>query len=264
MGYCSNYFITIHTDDEKKAKEIFKAIEDRSGYSIEEDAFPMDGFILDSKWYDSDDDLAKVSKEFPDIVIEMSVEGEDRDDNWTIRVKNGEKEIVQAVTATPPFTKILIEGDQKEESLESSLMLLLEKDTLNAKRLHGKVRACRTVCKKLSDELTAYIKDFVSRRGKDGTFSIDYDIYEYYDPILMILVTVDRRCEYMAYENVMSITIKDETILFKTEHASATINKMDLPDIIDVFQFLSYMDDEANWTEDLVIVDGTLKPKETA
>lgn len=262
MGYCSNYFITIHTDDEKKAKEIFKAIEDRSGYSIEEDASPMDGFILDSKWYDSDYDLAEVSKKFPDIVIEMSVEGEERDDNWTIRVKNGEKEIVQAVTATPPFTKILIEGDQKEESLESSLMLLLEKDTLDGKRLHGKVRVCRTVCKKLSDELTAYIKDFVSRRGKDGTFSIDDGIYEYFDPIT-ILVTVDKHCEYMAYENVRSITIKDETILFKTEYVSATINEIDLPDIIDVFQFLFYMDDEANWTEDLVIVDGTLKPKET-
>lgn len=263
MGYCSTYIITPCVDDKNKAKEILDAIEKRSGYNIEENGSPDSGIVFDAKWYDSEEDLVEVSKEFPEAVIEMDVEGEERDDNWSMRVRNGETEVIRARTVTPPFTKILKEGEQKEESLESSLMLLLEKDTLDAKRLHGKIKVCRSVCKKLSDELKAYIKDFVSRRGKDGTFSIDYGIYEYYGPYLMILVTVDKHCEYMAYDNVRSITIKDETILFKTEYASATINKIDLPDIIDVFQFLSYMDDEANWAENLVIVDGTLKPKET-
>lgn len=134
MGYCSNYFITVHTDDEKKAKEIFKAIEDRSGYSIEESASLTDGIILDSKWYDSDDDLTEVSKEFPETIIEMDVEGEERDDNWTIRVKNGEKEIVRAVTVTPPFTKILIPGERNEQSLtpfEALLAKSINKLTAN-------------------------------------------------------------------------------------------------------------------------------------
>lgn len=117
MGYCSTYIITPCVDDENKAKEILDAIEKRSGYPIEENDSPGSGIIFDAKWYDSKDDLVEVSKEFPDTVIEMDVEGEERDDNWTIRVKNGEKEIVRAITVTPPFTKILIPEDQDEQSL---------------------------------------------------------------------------------------------------------------------------------------------------
>ncbi len=134
MGYCSNYFITVNTDDEKKAKEIFKAIEDRSGYNIEKDDSPDSGIVFDAKWYDSDDDLMEVSKEFPETVIEMDVEGEERDDNWTIRVKNGEKEIVRAVTVTPPFTKILIPGERDKQSLtpfEALLVKSINKLTAN-------------------------------------------------------------------------------------------------------------------------------------
>lgn len=113
MGYCSTYIITPCVDDENKAKEILDAIEKRSGYNIEENGSPDSGIVFDAKWYDSEDDLVEVSKEFPEVVIEMDVEGEERDDNWTIRVKNGEKEIVRAKTVTPPFTKILKEGEQK-------------------------------------------------------------------------------------------------------------------------------------------------------
>lgn len=134
MGYCSTYIITPCVDDENKAKEILDAIEKRSGYPIEEDGSPYSGIVFDAKWYNSKDDLVEVSKEFPDTVIEMDVEGKERNDNWTIRVKNGEKEIVRAITVTPPFTKILIPEDQDEQSLtpfETLLAKSINKLTAN-------------------------------------------------------------------------------------------------------------------------------------
>ena len=113
MGYQSNFQIIIRTEDEKLAKKVISAIEETSGYTMDEKE-ENHCCLIDAKWYDSREDIEKVSKAFPGVVIEMDVEGEDRYDNWSMRALNGKTETVQVIPFTPPFTEITI-GDELEK-----------------------------------------------------------------------------------------------------------------------------------------------------
>lgn len=53
------------------------------------------------KWYDWEDDMRKISLEYPDYIFTMYGEGEDRDDNWKACIYQGKIEIVKAEIVYP-------------------------------------------------------------------------------------------------------------------------------------------------------------------
>lgn len=111
MGYLSNFTVSLMTRDTGKyidlqeQEKIFQEIEEQSRYQ-----FNTEGDMLqlnEAKWYDVHDDLTKISKKHPEIIIQVEVEGENRDDNWKARYLNGESESVRAKIVFPKFEEIV-------------------------------------------------------------------------------------------------------------------------------------------------------------
>lgn len=100
MGYYTNFDLTILPEpDIDFETEIMKAIaakinyEDPSNISADDAKWCLSDSL---KWYDHDDDMIEVSKQFPDITFILYGEGEDSDDIWKAYYKNGEMEAIQA------------------------------------------------------------------------------------------------------------------------------------------------------------------------
>lgn len=69
-------------------ESIVKAIADRSGYD-----YP---FGEEIKWYDHEKDMVFVSKKFPNLLFELSGEGEESGDLWREYYQNGDLERIRA------------------------------------------------------------------------------------------------------------------------------------------------------------------------
>lgn len=79
MGYYTTYELSaedssVQEDVERRAREI-------SGYSSLEDS---------CKWYDHDEHMLALSKEFPTITLRLDGEGEETGDVWAKWYRNGE------------------------------------------------------------------------------------------------------------------------------------------------------------------------------
>jgi len=62
-----------------------------------------DLFYEEMKWYDCDDDMVELSKEFPEYVFTVYGEGEERDDNWKAYYYKGKMWIGQAELVWPDY-----------------------------------------------------------------------------------------------------------------------------------------------------------------
>jgi hypothetical protein len=69
-------------------------------FTFEDEYFDGDG---ECKWYNHDEDMAVLSKEFPTIVFKLSGDGEEADDIWTKYYKNGKKQEANIVITLEPF-----------------------------------------------------------------------------------------------------------------------------------------------------------------
>lgn len=82
MGYYTRFDIS------NNSQEVVDAINIGSGYDdVQEDSI---------KWYSCLDDCKRISKDFPDTVIEVSGEGEEVGDIWTAYFKNGKMQYEKA------------------------------------------------------------------------------------------------------------------------------------------------------------------------
>jgi len=105
MGYYTKYDFYIlkkETNDyrlsfcEKKERDqvinrLFEISED-ARYAINEDGNP----IKECKWYGHEKDILHVSVEFPDVIMALHGEGEERTDCWRKYFKNGKVQYCQA------------------------------------------------------------------------------------------------------------------------------------------------------------------------
>ena len=109
MGYYTRYGLEVHGCSvagypapvgaiDKSSDEyqmIVDAISVESGYS-----HPFESEI---KWYDWDKDMARVSKRFPDLIFELSGEGEEAGDLWKSYFYKGKQQMARAEVTFAPF-----------------------------------------------------------------------------------------------------------------------------------------------------------------
>jgi hypothetical protein len=60
--------------------------------------------VESAKWYEFNDDMTKLSKLFPTLTFIIRGEGEESEDVWKAKVKNGEISIVMAELTFPEFS----------------------------------------------------------------------------------------------------------------------------------------------------------------
>ena len=123
MGYRSNYQITIVGDPGETA-QVIRDIEAVTGDSFEK---LEDNVIItyDTKWPSFDEDLKEVALKHPDSILCVDVECEDRTD-WAARFKGDENEIVHPITETPPFTRVLLPGEEAPSDSDDLAALIGE------------------------------------------------------------------------------------------------------------------------------------------
>ena len=63
--------------------------EERANFTLEEDDM--------SKWYEHDEEMRELSKQFPEIVFRLHGIGEENGDEWYCYYKNGKKQICPAI-----------------------------------------------------------------------------------------------------------------------------------------------------------------------
>lgn len=92
MGYCTDYDIT------NNSEEVQEAIREKSGYD----------YFSDITWYDHSSDCKEVSLMFPEVVIELSGEGEEAGDIWKKYFQDGKMQVCEAVITFAPFDPKLL------------------------------------------------------------------------------------------------------------------------------------------------------------
>ena len=111
MGYRSNFIISLTGGDPESYKQIFDEIREQSGYNYDE-LYSHQAAVHDASWCNMQEDLAAVARRHPELVIEVNVEGEDRDDNWIRRFRGTETESVLMTSSWPPFERIRLPKDK--------------------------------------------------------------------------------------------------------------------------------------------------------
>lgn len=91
MGYYTNFDIS------NNPETVQRAIEDLSQYSF------YNGRTDQVKWYSWKEHCIRVSKDFPNIVINIEGEGEESGDRWKAYIKNGKIQISKAVVTFEEF-----------------------------------------------------------------------------------------------------------------------------------------------------------------
>lgn len=97
MGYYTTFRLTI----ENESEEIWEAIiNDREMLH----AFGGDGESGDStSWYSHEEDMERLSLEFPDAIFHLKGTGERAGDIWEKDFKNGKKQIRKALIIIPEY-----------------------------------------------------------------------------------------------------------------------------------------------------------------
>jgi len=91
MGYCTRYDISDNPET------VQQAIEEKSQYRF------YHGQTEEVKWYDWKQHCLEVSKDFPNLVISVSGDGEEQGDQWKAYLKDGKIQIAKAVVTFEAF-----------------------------------------------------------------------------------------------------------------------------------------------------------------
>lgn len=94
MGYYTWYRIEI-TPDSEEVRAFIDAAANLS-YALDEDGDSC-------KWYNHEDDMLRLSREFPDILFELHGEGEEAGDLWRKYFKNGKVQRCPAIITYDAF-----------------------------------------------------------------------------------------------------------------------------------------------------------------
>ena len=98
MGYYTRYELE-HND--RSGIDHAKEVTERSDYT----------YLFDDqiKWYDHEKDMRKYSKEYPNVLFELSGEGEETGDLWIEYYKNGKMQLAKAKITYDAFNEERLE-----------------------------------------------------------------------------------------------------------------------------------------------------------
>jgi hypothetical protein len=106
MGYYTNFDITITgIDGGDQAVKIAKEY-DLYDFSLSDDGKTLTSY-MNTKWYAWKEDSVNLSRNYPRILIEIYGEGEENDDIWKARIRNGVAETVNAKIVFDDFKAVI-------------------------------------------------------------------------------------------------------------------------------------------------------------
>jgi len=112
MGYYTYFTIIPIEDPNDEFDSFMKELAEKSGYWEGEDG-PQDCI----KWYDWQRDCQEISKHYPNLLVEITGDGEETDDFWYARIKNGYIEHHNAIILYPPIeTEKLMSKEELQEA----------------------------------------------------------------------------------------------------------------------------------------------------
>ncbi len=109
MGYYTTYTLTVHDATPEESAELNERIID-SGMEF----WDKDSYTSYDTWYEHDEELLALSKEYPTILFELYGEGEQNDDMWYTYYKNGRLQHCPAQITFDPFNeaKLILPADE--------------------------------------------------------------------------------------------------------------------------------------------------------
>lgn len=112
MGYYTTYELKWNVDNSKTDWNVIsdeiarRQNEDRDFfYGVDSAGDPSET----CKWYEHEEELKKFSKLYPDVLFELSGEGEDPGDIWKKYFKNGKMQVCMAELKFPSFDESKME-----------------------------------------------------------------------------------------------------------------------------------------------------------
>lgn len=105
MGYYTKYDVKITgIDNANQAVKIARDY-DLVDYDVSDTGTVLNAFY-EGKWYNWEKESVALTRNYPRILIEIHGEGEENDDIWKARVRNGECERVEAKIVFDEFKRI--------------------------------------------------------------------------------------------------------------------------------------------------------------
>ena len=88
MGYYTSYVLTVHDATPEESEEIKELVcdVDRPWFM---ERWDKDIYTSYDTWYDYDEDMLALSKQYPTVLFELYGDGEETDDIWYTYYKNG-------------------------------------------------------------------------------------------------------------------------------------------------------------------------------
>lgn len=113
MGYYTSYNLTVYNANEGNINQVKSSLRNLGllNYVFWQD-YAMVGNHYDfcccesQKWYEYEEDMKAVSKQFPEMIFELDGEGEENSDMWKAYFQNGEMEYCPASIQYPEPQRI--------------------------------------------------------------------------------------------------------------------------------------------------------------
>lgn len=105
MGYYTDYELCYYPyrGNEEFEKRMLDFIADeKNGLTIVDLVLQRDG---NHKWYSHDEDMLRLSKEFPMFIFELEGNGEEIDDRWRSYYKDGKMVTISPTLIWPDFNE---------------------------------------------------------------------------------------------------------------------------------------------------------------
>lgn len=95
MGYYTFHTLSILNADEGMEGQIIEEFREEceeAEYALEDDGSGTQS----TKWYDSDRDVARFSRKYPELIFKLHGEGEENDDLWNRYFVDGQMQVCEA------------------------------------------------------------------------------------------------------------------------------------------------------------------------
>lgn len=92
MGYCTTFTLTSDSRGDEINKYLNSLAEDGPDYNLAMlDDWGDNNWGMNAKWYNYDEDMCRLSAEFPDVLFTLTGEGEETTDMWRDWYKSGSR-----------------------------------------------------------------------------------------------------------------------------------------------------------------------------